>query len=150
MEPKFGMSLHSFNNPVRRTCLPYLYIASHFSRSNTPLLPKHPYSPTHYHMSEEQQQTFEYSFQLPNTVPPMHQEKVTMPRDSAVSSKYQVSFQGRVLTIAGGCFQIHPSPDISHNCIFVPPPAAHPAYYDPHCVGYTQYYEPITPVSLFT
>ena len=47
-------------------------------------------------------------------------------------------------------FQTHPAPEISHKDIFGPPSAAHPAYYDPHCMGYVPYYGPIVPVSLFT
>jgi hypothetical protein len=49
-----------------------------------------------------------------------------------------------------GLFQIHPTPGISQNDIVVPPPAAHPTYYEPHREGYARHYGSIPPVSLFT
>ena len=102
-------------------------------------------------MSDEQQQiSREYSFQvvtLPNPILPVPHNQPTMPRDRAVSSTYQASLWRRALT-ASDMFQTHPAPEISQDDIIVHPPAAHPAYYDPHHVGYAPYYGP--PVSLFT
>jgi hypothetical protein len=131
-------------------CAHRLYIASHFS-----LLIVHHLSLlcfTHFHMSEEQQQSLrEYSFQvatLPNTVPPVPQNQATVLQDSAVSSTYQVSLVSS--THSRWLFQIHPAQEISQNAIFLPPPVAHPAYFEPPRAGYPQYYGPIPPVSLFT
>ena len=110
------------------------------------------YPALHFHMSDEQQQIpREYSFQvvaLPNSILPVPHNQPTMPRDRGVSSTYQASLWQRALT-ASGMSQTHPAPEISQDDIIVHPQAAHPAYYDPHHVGYAPpYYGP--PVSLFT
>ncbi|KAH9999525.1 hypothetical protein BJV77DRAFT_977728, partial [Russula vinacea] len=79
---------------------------------------------THFHMSEEQQQSLkEHSYDVitsPDTVPPGPHNQAWMSRDYA----------------------IHPAPEIS---IFGPPPAGQPAYCEPQRVGYhAQYHVPIT------
>ncbi len=105
----------------------------------------------HTSMSEGQQQSWnEYSFEIatvPNTVPPVPPTQATMPGNCAVSSPPELSLRSRKLTTCP--FQIRPAPEIPQDDIFVSAPSVHPAYYEPHRVGYPQYYGPITSVSLF-
>ncbi|KAH9990693.1 hypothetical protein BJV77DRAFT_600266 [Russula vinacea] len=64
---------------------------------------------------------------LPNTAPPVpHNQahnQATMPRE----------------------YTTHPAPEISPDGIFVPPPGAHPAYFDPYRASYVPHYGPIPP-----
>ena len=107
---------------------------------------------THFHMSGDQQQSLkEYSdvVTLPITAPPVPHNQAAMPREYAVCSAHGgLSFVSS--THGLWLFQTHPAPEISQDGIFAPPPAAHPAFFDPYRASYVPHYGPIPPVSIFT
>jgi hypothetical protein len=150
----------SLSLPLLISCAPTPIYSKPLSLGRAPPLSKYPSHSTlaftHFLMGEDQGPK-EYSFQVvtfPKTVPPLPQNRATMPRDFAVGNGF--SFSSESSTHNRWPFQTHPVPEIPQGDTFVPPLAsqeANLAPYEPQAYrgGYAQYYGSIsTPVSLFT